>query len=198
MSDRVKLDVMIVGGGMITNDLILPSIYHLQRLGVVGSIQVCALNSAPLKALKDSRELKEAFPGQDFEAYPPLSAPPERMFPALFKERLSALPPRQAVVVAVPDQFHYEIVKAALAQGQHVLCVKPLVLSYLQSAEIEKLALEKGLFVGVEYHKRFDPRSLMAKRQYALGQFGFGVLALSIGPPFAALSATAPLVQAWE
>jgi hypothetical protein len=48
---------------MITNDLILPSVYHLQRVGVVGRIQVCALNSAPLKSLKESRELKEAFPG---------------------------------------------------------------------------------------------------------------------------------------
>jgi hypothetical protein len=63
MSEKLKLDVLIVGGGMITNDLILPSVYHLQRVGVVGRIQVCALNSAPLKSLKESRELKEAFPG---------------------------------------------------------------------------------------------------------------------------------------
>jgi hypothetical protein len=53
-----------------------------------------------------------------------------------------------------------------------VLCVKPLVLKYTQAIEIEKLAIERGLFVGVEYHKRFDRRSLMAKRQYALGHFG--------------------------
>ena len=26
--------------------------------------------------------------------------------------------------------------------------------------------------VGVEYHKRFDDRSLMARRQYRAGQFG--------------------------
>ena len=172
MSERKKLDVMIVGGGMITNDLILPSVYHLQRIGIAGTIQVCALNSAPLKALKESRELKEAFPGQDFEAFPPVSEPPDRLFPTLFKERLAALPPRQAVIVAVPDQFHYEIVKESIAHNQHVLCVKPLVLNYAQAAEIERLALEKGLFVGVEYHKRFDSRSLMARRQYGLGHFG--------------------------
>jgi predicted dehydrogenase len=53
-----------------------------------------------------------------------------------------------------------------------VLCVKPLVLKYAQTVEVEKLALEKGLFVGVEYHKRFDRRALMAKRQYVLGHFG--------------------------
>jgi D-galacturonate reductase len=45
-------------------------------------------------------------------------------------------------------------------------------LKYEQAAEIEKIAFEKGLFVGVEYHKRFDRRSLMAKRSCELKQFG--------------------------
>ena len=172
MKQQDKLDVLIVGGGMITQDLILPSIYHLQRLGTIGAIRVCALNSAPLKALKQNREILEAFPGQDFEACPALSEPEDRSFPNLAVELLAATRPRQAVVVAVPDQFHYEIVKACLHHNQHVLCVKPLVLKYEQSAEIEKLALERGLFVGVEYHKRFDRRALLARRQYAHGDFG--------------------------
>ncbi|MBA4386856.1 MAG: hypothetical protein C0404_02675 [Verrucomicrobia bacterium] len=166
------LDVTIVGGGMITNDLILPAVYHLQRTGGAGKITICALNSAPLKALKDSAELKQAFPGQDFEASPDLKEAPDKMFPDLFKEVLKGMKPRQAVIVAVPDQFHYDVVKEALKCDQHVLCVKPLVLKYEHAVEIEELALEKGLFVGVEYHKRFDRRSLMAKRQYGLGHFG--------------------------
>lgn len=168
----VKLDVCIVGGGMITNDLILPSIYHLQRLGVVGEISVAALNSGPLRALKESREIADAFPGQDFTACPSLDEPADRMFPELSKEVIARMKPRQAVVVAVPDQFHYDIVMQALKCDQHVLCVKPLVLKYEQSVEIEKLAYEKGLFVGVEYHKRFDRRALLARRQYRQGDFG--------------------------
>jgi D-galacturonate reductase len=172
MQQTNAMDVLIIGGGMITNDLILPSVYHLQRTGTVGRVRVCALQSAPLKALKESEELRRAFPGQDFEAYPPVTEPAERAFPALYKELLADAAPRQAVVVAVPDQLHYETVMEALRRDQHVLCVKPLVLKYAQAVEIETLAREKGLFVGVEYHKRFDRRSLMAKRQYALGHFG--------------------------
>ncbi|MCC7299849.1 MAG: Gfo/Idh/MocA family oxidoreductase [Verrucomicrobia bacterium] len=166
------LDVLIVGGGMITNDLILPSVYHLQRVGAVKDISVCALNSAPLRALQDNPEFAAAFPGQSFNAYPSVDTPPEKMHPTLFRERLAAARPRQAVIVAVPDQFHYDAVKTALEHDQHVLCVKPLVLSYEQDVELEKLALERGLFVGVEYHKRFDRRALLAKRQYAAGHFG--------------------------
>jgi len=166
------LDVVIVGGGMITNDLLLPSVYHLQRTGYVNNIKVCALDSAPLKALKNSKEISEAFPGQDFEAFPPLSEPEDKKFPDLYQEVIASMKPRQMVVVAMPDHLHYPVVIDALKNNQHVLCVKPLVLKYEQAAEIEKIAFEKGLFVGVEYHKRFDRRSLVAKRSYELNQFG--------------------------
>ncbi|MFA5863534.1 MAG: Gfo/Idh/MocA family oxidoreductase [Phycisphaerae bacterium] len=166
------IEITIVGGGMITNDLLLPSIYHLQRTGVVKSINICALNNPPLKALKENKEFQEAFPGQDFTAYPLLSEDPKKNFPTLYKEVIAKMPPRQAVVVAMPDQFHYDVVMESLKNNQHVLCVKPLVLKYDQTVEIERLALEKGLFIGVEYHKRFDRRSLVAKCEYALGHFG--------------------------
>jgi D-galacturonate reductase len=166
------MDLLVIGGGMITHDLILPSAYHLQRLRRLGRITVCALNSAPLRALQESAELGQAFPGQTFEAKPALNVNPARLFPGLYKEALARLAPRQAVIVAVPDQFHYEVVMEALRRNQHVLCVKPLVLQYAHAHEIEGLAREKGLFVGVEYHKRLDRRSLMARRQYALGHFG--------------------------
>ena len=166
------VEVTIIGGGMITNDLLLPSIYHLQRIGLVGKINICALNNPPLKALKENREIQEAFPGQDFTAYPSLSESPGGKNPELYKKVISKMPPRQAVVVAMPDQLHYEVVMEALRHNHHVLCVKPLALKYEQAKEIETICLKKGLFLGIEYHKRFDRRSLMAKRSYELNHFG--------------------------
>jgi len=166
------IDVVIIGGGMITYDLLLPSIYHLQRTGFINKIKICALDSAPLKILRNSKEISEAFPGQDFEAFPPLTEPEKNKFPELYKEVIASMKPRQMVVVAMPDQFHYQVVMEALKNNQHVLCVKPLVLKYENAVEIEKLAYEKGLFVGIEYHKRFDRRSLIAKRNCELKQFG--------------------------
>lgn len=167
-----SIDVTIVGGGMITNDLILPSIYHLQRIGVVGNIGVCALNTPPLKSLKENEEIREAFPEQDFTAHPDLKEKPDENFPGLYKEVLAGMKKRQAVVVAMPDQLHYRVVMDALDNDQHILCVKPLVLTYDQAEEIKAMAYSRGLFVGVEYHKRFDRRSLLARREYALGNFG--------------------------
>ncbi len=175
-TQSTSLDVTIVGGGMITYDLLLPSLYHLQRTGVIRNVAVCALNSAPLKALYDSPEFPEAFPGQHFTPHPSLAEPAGRLFPDLYKEVLSGMAPGNIVAVAMPDNLHYEVVMRALHHDQNVLCVKPLVLKYAQAEEIRKTAAEKGRFVGVEYHKRFDRRALMARRAYGSGQFGTFVM----------------------
>ncbi|MCK5134247.1 MAG: Gfo/Idh/MocA family oxidoreductase [Bacteroidales bacterium] len=166
------LDVTIVGGGMISHDLILPSVYHMQRSGIVNNIHVCSLNSAPLKDLKNSAMIRQAFPDQDFMASPPLSEPENKNFPDLYREVIAGMKPRQVVIVAMPDQLHYSVIMEALKNSQHVLCVKPLVLEYEQTLEIERIAYEKGLFIGVEYHKRFDGRALLAKKSYELKQLG--------------------------
>ena len=157
---------------MITHVQILPSIYHLQRLGLVGDIGICALNSAPLKVLAEDASLKKAFPGHSFTAYPSLDTDPNKMCPEMFKEVVSSMPKHSIVVAAVPDQIHFSVLKTALEYDQHICCVKPLVLKYSEAMEIEKLAYEKGIVIGVEYHKRLDDRALVAKRQYRQGLFG--------------------------
>ena len=167
-----KPQVCIVGGGMITQVQILPSIYQLRRLGIVGDISVCALNSGPLKTLAADEAIKGAFPGQTFTAYPSLDSDPAENYPDIAKKVISKMPKHSIVVVAVPDQIHYPMLKTALEYEQHICCVKPLVLKYSQSVEIEKEAYEKGLVVGVEYHKRLDDRALIAKRLYGEGKFG--------------------------
>lgn len=169
----VKPEVTIVGGGMITQIQILPSIYQLQRLGVVGEIKITALNAAPLRVLAEDATLTAAFGGQGFTPYPDFEkVDPDEKFPELFKRIVDGMAPRNIVVTAVPDQLHYPMIKYALEHDQHVLTVKPLVLAYSQALEIEEIAYERGLFVGVEYHKRFDDRSLMARKAYREGRFG--------------------------
>ncbi|MFH1023785.1 MAG: Gfo/Idh/MocA family oxidoreductase [Planctomycetota bacterium] len=166
------LHVTIVGGGMITHDQILPSIYHLQRAGVVGQIDIAALNSGPLRDLAHEKTFETAFPGQTFRAYPELREDPAKMLPDLYKDVIKKMSPGNLVIVAVPDHFHYPVITTALACGQNILSVKPLVLHYTESVEIEKLARKKGLFVGIEYHKRFDRRSLETRGAYRAGKFG--------------------------
>ena len=107
---------------MITYDLLLPSLYHLQRTGVVRKIDVCALDSPPLKALAESRDFTEAFPGQGFTPHPSLGEPPEKKFPELYKEVIAAMAPGNMVVVAMPDHLHYEVVMLRLAATIRTCC----------------------------------------------------------------------------
>jgi predicted dehydrogenase len=155
---------------MIVHDQILPSLYHLQRQGRVAEIAVCASRHQTVRALADAEGLLRAFPGQRFDMYPESDAGGPQ--PELFRERLADLPPRNLVVAAVPDQLHYQVVMEALGRDQHVLCVKPLVLKHSQAVEIAAVARRRQLLVAIEYHKRFDDRSLMARRRYREGSFG--------------------------
>ena len=157
---------------MITQVQILPSLYHLQRQGVIGEICICALDSGPLRMLDENPVLKNAFPGRSFTAYPSLDTDPSEKFPDLYKQVIRELPKHSIVAVAMPDQLHYMVLKEAIENDHHVMCVKPLVLKYEQALEIEALAYDRGLVVGVEYHKRLDDRALVARKLYREGKFG--------------------------
>jgi predicted dehydrogenase len=157
----MKPSVAVLGGGMITHDQILPSLYQLQRLNVIGDILVNARHADKLDALETSDTIRTAFPDSTFERvigdYP---------------EGIEKLPPGCIAIVALPDQLHYEAVMRALSAGQHVCAVKPLVLRASESEDIERASKTNHLLVAIEYHKRFDDRSLMTRRKYRAGQFG--------------------------
>lgn len=150
---------------MIAHDQILPSLYQLQRLGRLGDITVCTQRASTLDYLAANETIRGAFPGHSFRAV-------HDSDPQGYRRTIESMPPRQLVIAAVPDQIHFDVVMSALRADQHVIAVKPLVLTVREALEIEREAKTRELFVGVEYHKRFDDRSLLARRRYRAGMFG--------------------------
>jgi D-galacturonate reductase len=61
------------------------------------------------------------------------------------------------VCVATPDDRHFEIAKAALEAGKHVLIEKPSVLSLAELDQLVHIAEGNGVLAKVVYHKLFDP-----------------------------------------
>ena len=155
------MNVFIAGGGMILQDQILPSLYQLQRLGRLGEISICARNASTLQALSDTPKIRRAFPQSKFRA-----------IAGGFADAMRGLDKGTLVVVALPDNLHFAAVMQALQQHCHVLCVKPLVLTVAESEQIETAARANSLVVAIEYHKRLDDRSLMARERYRAGLFG--------------------------
>ena len=61
------------------------------------------------------------------------------------------------VCVATPDDRHFDIARAALAAGKHVLIEKPSVLSLAELDELERVARQRKVLAKVVYHKLLDP-----------------------------------------
>ena len=57
----------------------------------------------------------------------------------------------EVVTIATPNNTHYEITKAALEAGLHVICEKPLCFTTAEAEDLERIAKAKGRIVGVTY-----------------------------------------------
>jgi predicted dehydrogenase len=78
----------------------------------------------------------------------------------------------QAVHLAVPNVFHYEMAKKALQAGKHVMCEKPLGMNSTETAELVELAEKSGMAAGVCYNIRFYPVNLEAREMVRRGDLG--------------------------
>ncbi|MCI1965245.1 MAG: Gfo/Idh/MocA family oxidoreductase [Oscillospiraceae bacterium] len=90
--------------------------------------------------------------GKDFGVN--LGVAPERCYPdykTMFAEEAKREDGIEVVSIATPNATHFEICKAALNAGLHVICEKPLFFEIAQGEEIKALAAKKGKIVGVTY-----------------------------------------------
>lgn len=76
------------------------------------------------------------------------------------------------VDIATPNAFHYEIAKAALLNGKHVYCEKPLSLSAEQSKELSELAKQQGVVNYVGFNNVMNPASAYIKKLVSSGKLG--------------------------
>lgn len=93
-------------------------------------------------------------------------------YQTLFKEEALRSDGIEVVSIATPNGTHYEICKAALEAGLHVICEKPLFFKSTQVEEIKRLAEEKGKIVGVTYGFSGYQLLLQARQMIANGDLG--------------------------
>ena len=78
----------------------------------------------------------------------------------------------EVVSIATPNFTHYEITKACLKAGLHVICEKPLFFTVAECEELEELAEEKGRIVGVTYGFTGHPMVHQMAAMVAKGTLG--------------------------
>lgn len=78
----------------------------------------------------------------------------------------------EVVSIATPNGTHFEITRAALQAGIHVICEKPLFFTTAEAREIKELAEKKGLIVGVTYGFSGHPLLMQMRAMIANGELG--------------------------
>ena len=157
---------LVVGGGMITREVILPTLFQLQRRGRLGKISVCSRRGRTL------RRLREKFPDNPFRPYPGEAEDPEASKPELYKKAISELPAGGIVLVATPDHLHTRVILESLRAGKHCVVQKPLCLTTQDWSVIHEEAERAAMYVLTDYHKRHDPAVRAARRRFRQGDLG--------------------------
>jgi predicted dehydrogenase len=80
--------------------------------------------------------------------------------------------PLDAVVIATPDDTHFEPAKTALMAGRHVLVEKPLATTVAEADELVRLAAAQKVKVQVTFNHRWLPPYQQAKQTVSKGEIG--------------------------
>ena len=131
------------------------------RWGVVATGNIAAkvtediarLEDAVLQAVSSRREASAAAFASDF-GFAAFHSDNAR---AKGYQQLVENPDVDVVYVAAPHAQHYEITKAALQAGKHVLCEKSLTINARETEELIAIAAARGLFLMEAVWTRFLP-----------------------------------------
>jgi predicted dehydrogenase len=111
--------------------------------------------------------------GRDFGIR--LGLAPERCYPdykSLFAEEARRADGIEAVSIATPNNTHYEIARAALQAGLHVVVEKPMCFETEQAAELVELSRKLNRVVGVTYGYSGHQAIEQARQMVAKGDLG--------------------------
>lgn len=162
-----RVPVLIVGAGMITQEVVFPTVWQEQRRGRVGTIRVASRRAASLK------KLAELYPQAEFAAYPdPATTDLEASYPEAYKQAIADLEEGGVVIVATPDNLHTPVTLDALRAGHDVIVEKPLCLTVEDGHAIAREAQDRALYVLTDFHKRHDRAIRAARRRFRLGELG--------------------------
>lgn len=76
------------------------------------------------------------------------------------------------ISVCAPDQFHAKYCIEALASGRHVLCEKPMVITYEECDDLIAAVEKTGLVFAVQHQMRFVPLFAKIKSIVDSGEIG--------------------------
>jgi predicted dehydrogenase len=155
-----KLRMGMVGGG---EGAFIGEV-HRKAAALDGQIEFVAgaLASSPEKARRSGRAL--GMP--DDRSYPDWQAMLTGELAQPEGERIDF------VSIVTPNHLHFEVAKAFVGAGIHVVCEKPMVHTAAQAAELARLVQEKGVVFAVTYNYSAYPLIRQARQMVLGGELG--------------------------
>lgn len=87
-------------------------------------------------------------------------------------DALLALDDIECVVIATPNDTHFEMAEKVLRAGKHVVVDKPVTLTAAQAATLARLARERSLVFAPFHNRRWDGDFLTVRQLLAKGTLG--------------------------
>jgi predicted dehydrogenase len=150
---KTKLRLGIVGAGSVVREIYQHLYFHSQYSHLLEICAVADPNAGYRNWFGDLAKL-----------------PPERRF-ADYRDLLSNLE-LDAVQINTPDHLHCAPALDALAAGLDVLVPKPTAATARDAHAMIEAAHRHGRFLGVDFHKREDPRIKEAEARVQSGRYG--------------------------
>ncbi len=146
--DTKQLSVAVIGTSWWADAMYLPALVQHSGVRVTA---VCGRNRERAQAFAERWQIPGVYIDVD---------------EMLESERLDA------VIIATINDSHYSIGMEALRRGLHVLCEKPLALTYAQAAEMAALAAEQAVKTMVPFTYSYMPTVRYIKELVEAGYIG--------------------------
>lgn len=150
---KTKLRVGIIGAGAVVRE-IYQYLYFRSQYSPL--IEICAVADPNEQYRNWFGDLAKLPANRRFEDYKELLAQVEL----------------DAVQVNTPDHLHCPPTLDALKAGLDVIVPKPTAATVKDAHTMIKAAKKSGRFLGVDYHKREDPRIKEAEARFQKGRYG--------------------------
>lgn len=150
------------------------SMFDLRRRGKVAKLSMVGTDGSKFPAIREHlhKNISLVYNNLDtaFDGYPTGAT----RNPESYKEAIDRLKRGDAITIFTPDTTHFPIALYAIERGVHVMITKPAVKLLSHHLQLLAAAEQKGVFVYVEHHKRFDPAYDDARhRARRLGDFNY-------------------------
>ncbi|MEM7234842.1 MAG: Gfo/Idh/MocA family oxidoreductase [Planctomycetota bacterium] len=165
MAESRVVQVALLGGGMFGGDVVLRSLEDLERCGLAPYLGRVGLDTRAravahvefrLVAVGTRTEASGQRICEMYRQRVPDARPEafhgERPWVEMFEKHRIDI-----AFVATPDSLHFEPSLHALENGAHVMVEKPLTLHLDEADQLIAEAQKRGLIIGVDMHKRYDP-----------------------------------------